>query len=158
MKAYVRWIQCCNYQVEHDLISHDRCVPDPDELLKLSKDDITNVMCFFIMEGKNANGEDYNRDSLYDLIVIVQSFFKENRLPYKLFKDDTFFKLCNTLDNHKNDLSKMGEVAPHEKAQPVRIGEEDILWKLGVLGDDTPLKLVDTILYLLGLDFALHAA
>ena len=158
MKAYVRWMRCRNYQVEHGLISVDRHVPDPDELLKLSKEDITNVLCLFIMEVKNANGDVFNRDTLYNMIVMVQSFFKQNGLAYKFFNDDVFFKLHNTLDNRMKDLSKMGKVAPCVKAQAISIEEEDVLWKWGVLGDDTPVKLVDTLLYLLGLHFTLRAA
>ena len=64
MKAYVRWMRCHNCQVEYSLIPSDWCVPDPDELLKLPKKDIVNILCLFILEVKNASGEDYNRDTL----------------------------------------------------------------------------------------------
>ena len=158
MKSYVRWMRCRNYQVEHGLIPADRHVPDPDELIKLSKSEVVSILCLFIMEVKNSSGDDYNRDTLYDLIVMVQSFFKENGLPYKFFNDDEFFLLRNTLDNRMKDLSKMGKIAPREKAQPISIEEEEKLWNIRALGDDTPAKLVDTLLYLLGVHFALRAA
>ena len=78
MKAYVRWMTCRNYQVEHGLIASDRHVPSPDDLLMLPKSEVTKVLCLFIMEVKNASGHDYTRDTLYDLIIMVQSFFKQN--------------------------------------------------------------------------------
>ena len=106
---------------------------------------------------KNANGQDYNCDTLYDLIVMVQLFFKENGKAYRFFDDNDFFHLCNTLDNRMKDLSKMGTIAPCIKAQPISMQEEK-LWELCVLRDDTPAKLIDTLLYLLGLHFALRVA
>ena len=157
MKSYVRWMTCRNYQVEHQLISEDRCVPDPDGLLNASKSDIVKTLCTFILKVKDSNGNDYNCDTLYDLVIMIQSFFKENRKPYKFFEDDEFFDLCNTLDNHMKQLSKEGKIAPREKALPISVQEGEKLWSLGLLDDDTLTKLVDTLLYLLGIHFGLCA-
>ena len=55
-------------------------------------------------------------------------------------------------------LSKQGKIAPREKAVPISVQEEEHLWSIGALGDDTPTKLVDTVLYLLGVHFVLCAA
>ena len=107
---------------------------------------------------KDSNGNDYNCDTLYDLMIMVQCFFKENRRPLKFFEDDEFFDLKNTLDNRMKQLSKEGKIAPREKAQPISVQEEEKLWSLGLLGDDTPTKLIDTLLYLLGIHFGLRAA
>ena len=158
MKVYVHWMNCRNYQVEHGLIPADRHVPNPDELIEMSNNDIIKVICMFILEVKDGSGKDYNHDTLYDLIVMVQSFFKENGLAYKFFDDDTFFGTRNTLNNRIKALAKEGKVAPHVKAVPISVAEEEELWSCGILGDDTPVKLVDTLLYLLGLHFSLCAA
>ena len=138
MKAYVRWMWCRNYQVEHGLISTDRKVMDPDELLTASKSDIVKTICLFIMEVKDTTGKDYNHDTLYDLIVMVQCFFKENRRPYKFFEDEVFFDLKNTLDNRMKQLSREGKIAPRIKAVPISVQEEEDLWNNGILGDDNP--------------------
>ena len=151
MKSYARWMTCHNYQVEHRLISEDRCVPYPDGLLNALKSGIVKTLCTFILEVKDSNGNDYNHDTLYDLVIMIQSFFKENRKPYKFFEDDEFFDLRNTLDNCMKQLSKGGKIAPCEKALPISIQEEEQLWSLGLLGNDSPTKLVDTLLYLLGI-------
>ena len=78
--------------------------------------------------------------------------------PFKFFDDDAFIDLKNTLDNRMKDLSKEGKIAPCVKAEPISVQEEEMMWNLGILGDDTPTKLMDTLLYLLGVHFALHAA
>ena len=116
MKSYVRWMNCRNYQVEHGLISVDRKVPDPDELLTAEKPLIVKTLCLFILEVKDANGNDYNRDTLYDLVIMIQCFFKENGRPFKFFEDDAFFDLKNCLDNCMKQLSKEGKIAPRIKA------------------------------------------
>ena len=157
MKAYVRWMNCRNYQVQHGLLPMDRIVPTPDKLLKLSKEEISKTVCVFIMEAKNSDGGDYNRDTLYDLIVTVQSFLKQNRRPIKFFEDEAFADVKNTLDNRMRDLSKQGKIAPRIKAEPISVSEEEKLWESGVLGDDTPEKLIDTLLYLNGVHFGLRA-
>ena len=158
IKAYVRWMECGNYQVDHGLISSECHVPSPDELLIMSKEDIVKVLCLFVMEVKNGSGEDYTHDTLYDLVIMVQSFFKQNHRPYKFLDDDDFFDLCNTLDNKTKALSKEGKISPHVKAVPISQNEEERMWSMGLLGDDTPVKLVDTLVYLLGVHFALCAA
>ena len=106
MKAYVRWMNCRNYQVEQGMIPANRHVPDPDELVLLSAEGICNVLCKFVLEVKNSNGEDYNRDTLYDMLVMIQSFLKKNKRYCKFFEDTEFFDLKNTLDNRMKDLSK----------------------------------------------------
>ena len=53
------------------MICVDHKVPDPDELLQLGKEDVVKVMFPFILEVRNANGAEYNRDTLYNLIMMV---------------------------------------------------------------------------------------
>ena len=69
---------CRNYQVDHGLIVLDRHVPNIDELLVMSRKEIADVLCMFVLEVKNANGKDYTCDTLYDLLIMVQSYFKQN--------------------------------------------------------------------------------
>ncbi len=43
------------------------------------------------------------------------------------------------------------------QAETISEDKEEKMWQTGVLGDDTPQQLGDTILYMLGLHFALRA-
>ena len=45
---------------------------------------------------------------------------------------------------------------PHNKARVITVKEEEMLWQAGILGSATPKTLVETLLYLFGLHFALH--
>ena len=44
-----------------------------------------------------------------------------------------------------------------DQAEIISVEEEDKMWNMAVLGDTTPQKLVDTILYMFGVHFALRA-
>ena len=55
------------------------------------------------------------------------------------------------------ELSKDGNVQPHRKADIISVNDENLMWDLNVLGSGTPKQLVDTVLYLLRVHFALRA-
>ena len=57
-------MNCRNYQVKEGILPREHLVANPDELIEMSAGDIT--LCLFVIEVKNANGNDYNRDTLYD--------------------------------------------------------------------------------------------
>ncbi len=54
-------------------------------------------------------------------------------------------------------LSKAGIIRQKNQAQPISLEQENYMWRNGILGDDTPEKLVNTVLYLIGVYFALCA-
>lgn len=45
-----------------------------------------------------------------------------------------------------------------KKVDIITAAEEDMLWEMGFLGDDTPAKLLDTLVFTFGIHFALRAA
>ena len=144
--------------MEQGLLSHDRTVPSPEQLITMSKPEICAVLCKFVVEVKNADGVDYTHDTLYDLVIMIQSFLKQHGVVMKFLDEDVFFDLKNTLDNRMRELSKQGKISPCEKAEPLTAKDEDRLWCDGILGDKNPEQLVDTLLYLIGVHFGLRAA
>ena len=147
-----------NFQVDKGELPLSCHVPSPKDILSASKQQVVNVVSRFILEARDKKGDEYNRNTLYDLITMVNSYFKSNKLPYNFFEDDEFFDLRNVLDNRMKDLTKRGLIAPRVKAVPVSVSEEDMLWSKKILGDDTPEKLSNTLILLLGIQFAMRAA
>ena len=53
------------------------------------------------------------------------------------------------------EFSGLGMSVQRKPAQIIT--EEELMWAKGILGKDNPAQLADTVLYLIGLHFALHA-
>ena len=75
----------------------------------------------------------------------------------KLIEDETFLPVCNTLDNHMKELSKNGIVALRKQVDTISKEIESKMWANGILGSKDPKQLIHTIVYMLGLHFALWA-
>ena len=87
----------------------------------------------------------------------MQHYMAMNRCELKLLDHPGLVQMHNTLDNRMKELSKEGVIRDWQQLQPISLQQEEHLWNTGLLGDDTPEKLVNTLLYLIGLHFALHA-
>ena len=55
------------------------------------------------------------------------------------------------------ELSHDGIVHPHSQAAVITLEQENDMWECNILGSSNPKQLVDTILYMFGVHFALHA-
>ena len=87
---------------------------------------------------------------------MLQLELKMFNWPYKFFRDDRFIQIQNTIDNVMKELSKEGIGAEKKQAEIISIEEEKKLWDDCILGVDTPDKLVNTLLYVIDLNFALR--
>lgn len=55
------------------------------------------------------------------------------------------------------ELSSRGLGLDKKKAEIITAEQEDIMWRKGILGRDRPAKILDTVLFQLGLHFSLRA-
>ena len=74
----------------------------------------------------------------------------------KLISGAEFLPLKNCLDTRMKELASEGKRVLRKQAAIITLQEEDEMWTKGVLGMDTPSKLVDTLIYMFGLHFALR--
>ena len=74
-----------------------------------------------------------------------------------LFKDACFadFRMC--LDSEMKRLQRAGLGSQKKKAEPLTEEEEELLWNKGLFGCKTPQALVDTVLFMNGVYFALRS-
>ena len=75
----------------------------------------------------------------------MQFFLEKKGKFYKLLQDEDFIQLQTTLDNTMKDVAKKGVGLHVRQAQVISLADEK-LWKSGVLGSDSPTKLVHTFL------------
>ena len=85
----------------------------------------------------------------------MQFFLQKSGVEWKLLDDEAFVKLRHTLDNLMKQRAEMG-VGQRVKAQSISLGQEDVMWMKGILGESNPVQLRDTVQYLLGVNLALR--
>lgn len=127
------------------------------ELLDMSNVQLKNILCRFILEVRKKNGDFYPSDTLYELMISLQIYFHMHKRYLKFLDDDDFMELAQVLNNRMKHLASKGYSCPREKAEAIEINEEEEMWASGVLGESNPKQLIETLVYLMGVQFALRA-
>ena len=127
------------------------------DLVDLSDEDMNFAICRFVLEIRKKSGEIYPAETLHEIIICLQLYLMTKGRQVKILDDVKFAQIRNTVDNRMKELSRLGHVKPCKKARLITREEEEMLWNSGILGGDAPKQLVETLLYLFGLHFALHA-
>ena len=79
-----------------------------------------------------------------------------NGMNVDFFKDKGFSKFFNVLDSELKRLQVVGFGAGQRKAEVISYEDEELIWEKGILGDDNPKSLLNTMLFMNGLYFALR--
>ena len=103
----------------------------------------------------NKDGEHYPPNTLYGLVMGLQRHLRGAARPVNLLTDAHFFQLRQVLDSEMRRLRSQGLGTKQKKAEPLTGNDEDLLWQKGALGDHSPQCLLDTLIFYLGLSFAL---
>ena len=106
---------------------------------------------------KLKDGSDYPGKTLYEMVTLIQKYLHQHNVLWKLFDDPQFLEVRTVLDNVMKERAKQNIGTVTKKAEFISMEFEDELWKKGVLGKDTPDKLRDTVLFLLGVNIGLRA-
>ena len=130
---------------------------DLNDIGSLTKENLEFALCRFICEIKKANGEDYPGHTLYQLACSLQNYLQKKELNWRLIHSSDFPNFQGVLDNVTQERSAqcIGNIC--KQAQVISMDYENRLWKQSLLGEDTPDKLRNMVLYLLGINLALRA-
>ncbi|XP_033758042.1 uncharacterized protein LOC117340389 [Pecten maximus] len=107
----------------------------------------------FIFEIRKENGDEYQGNTLYEIIVAIQHFLRENGKFVTMLDVAEFEGMQCKHDKKMKDLAAKGVGIDKQLSHVFFVDDEDKMWKCGVLSSDTQDKLRDT---LLGLKFALR--
>ena len=122
---------------------------------QICPDKLAQSLCCFLNEVHRQDGADYPGNTLYSLVVMIQLHLEKQGKDWKLMDGKPFISVRNTLDNlmKKRALARISKAA--KSAEPISVDDEQKLWDEGVLGEMQPDQLRSTLMYLLGLTFAL---
>ena len=131
---------------------------DLNDVDKLMKENLEYCLIRFVPEVTKTKGDgEYPGKTLYQMIVAIQKFLEINKLRWKLIHGNEFHDLRTVLDNvmKQRCADNVGNV--RKQADIISYEYEEKMWNSSVLGEDTPDKLRDTVLFLLGINIALRA-
>ena len=127
------------------------------ELTGLTLSELNHYLSFFIVEVRNQKGGEYRPNTLYEIIISIQHYLRQKGNFVRFLDDEEFQGLRSVLDSKMKNLSKQGLGIKRVQADVISESQEYYLWENGYLGDDTPQKLLDTLIFSFGLHFALRA-
>ncbi len=110
----------------------------------------------FLSEVRSADGSEFPAKTLYCILIMLQIHFDKMGKSWKLVDGSEFVSVKNTLNNLMKDRSKKNVGSNGHAADPISFEAEKTLWKTGLLGEENPSQLRDTVMFLVGLMFALQ--
>ena len=85
-------------------------------------------------------------------------FLRNNgRAALNIFDDPMFKHFQDTLDGEMQRLTSLGVGANVRQAQAFSEEQEELLWKSNLLGCDSPVTLLNTMVFLIGKNFSLRS-
>lgn len=120
-----------------------------ETLTSMSNDDINDRVARFVHEVVKRDGETpYPPNSLYQIVVAIQRFLKENGRPeVNFFESPVFDKLRKSLDARMKQLSSQGYGVVRRQAQPITRDMENILWEKGLFSCVTSSGLLNVVYF-----------
>ena len=115
----------------------------------LTKSNLPFALCRFVTEIVKKGDSSFPPNSVKGIIRTVQMYLNTKKLYWKLLSkdDEVFSDLYYVVDNVMKQGAKEGlGIVKH--ATPVSIEMEETMWETGVLGEDTPVQLRNTLLYM----------
>ncbi len=122
----------------------------------VTKSHLAKVLTYFVTEIRCKDGGEYEGRTLYDIIICLQFHFERAGIFWKFIDDSEFQNLKWTLDNLMKEHCT-GKLGTKTRASPISFEEENKMWLCGALGEDTPDKLRNTVLFLIGMSCALRS-
>ena len=149
LNVYEKWHK------QRPVTSGDADIPLPSryELKSADQSSVDYWLSKFILEIRKKDGSRYPRNTLISLVAGMNSYLA----PLNLFKDEVFHNFRTALDISCKESTEAGAGLNKKQAEVITEAEEEKLWNSGQLGDDTPMKLINTLVYLNGLHFALRS-
>jgi hypothetical protein len=110
-----------------------------------------------MVEVRKVDGTLYPPKTIRQLVLLLQMYLNENGRPVKFLSQSEFSSIPVVLDNVMKRGAQVGMGLHVRKAEVISVQKEEILWSKGLLGCQSPQILLDTMVFLCGLHFALRS-
>ena len=157
VNAYNEWRQNRLYHFNYDVGIY---YADLNDLPSLTQENLNHALCRFIPEvTKQKGGGQYPGRTLYQMICAIQKHLNVNKLPWKLLEGQgtPFEDVRVVLDNVMKERTAANVGVNKKQACVITLDMENKLWLDGLLGEDSPDKLRNTVLFLIGINVTLRA-
>ena len=133
-------------------------VPEYDTLYTSCDFELCFWLSKFVHEIKKKDGSEYPPNTRYQIFAGLQRALRENGLPeLDIFRNPRYKLFQDSMDSRIKTLTRPGLGVNVNQAKPISGDEEKILWSKGLLGEDDPRTLVNTLVYLFGKCFSLRS-
>ena len=122
----------------------------------MSDEELNRSLPLFVCEVRKANGSKYPPNTLHGMVASIQHYLKGKKRIVRLFNDDKSSFLIDALDAMMKESASDGLGLTKKQGEIITLDEEEQLWSKGVLGDSSPQQLLDTLIYMFGIHFALR--
>ncbi len=122
---------------------------------RIQASNLSYCLCRFLSEVCHADGTEYPAKTLYNIVIMIQMHCDKLGKTWKLVNGPQFVDVKNTLDNLMKQRSRQNMGSENRSADPISFEAEDKMWREGILSEERPSQLRDTVMFLIGLTFAL---
>ncbi len=130
--------------------------PDrPPHLLQLER--LNYLLSKFALEVRRKDGIEYPPCTLYQICCGIMRHLRHYCPELNFFTQPVFSGFKKTLDGEMKRLKASGSGVSVKRAEPFNQAEEDILWQQGILGSTSPQTVLDSMVFMCGLYFALRS-
>ena len=118
---------------------------------------IQHWLSHFVTEIRKNNGLECPPNTLYHVVSGIMRHMRYNcgRPELDFFKDPSFSEFRASLDAEMKRLQSTGIGSVKKQAEPLTLKEVELLWQKKLLGDHNPKSLLNMMVFMNGLHFAL---
>ena len=106
---------------------------------------------------RKTDGTEYPPNTVHHIVCGVMRHLRCTKPDIDFFKDAEFSSFRSSLDGEMKRLQSRGLGSNHKQAEALTVQEEEQLWEENILGDHSPESLLNTIIFMNGLYFALRS-